>query len=375
MNRNNYLYYLIFTGLFCTPTYDILASSEHIQSSVKETTTTTITTPEKKENSEENTTPSDENIKDNQEFVPSAIVPSTDTKTCPHVDIPLEKLSTIQLEELLDCKQQQKNTITTTVEKIEKVLEKKDPKKQPSKKTAKKKDRCPYGSIPLKKLKADQLEEIYAYTLKHTMDAPFMIDLLIRLIALSDNHAGVKEYKLKLADTYYNAHHIEKAAAHYEDFAVLYPSSKETEYVLYKAVACMFELSLDADRDQTNTKKSIALVKEFLKYAKKLELIEEAKTILKTCYHRLYEHEVYVFNFYLKKKNFDAAQLRIEYIKKSFTETIDNLTEKVEKLTKELQSVKHPVKKPLWGLGSAPAEFTDNGPVDTTKNRAAKFLA
>ena len=109
--------------------------------------------------------------------------------------------------------------------------------------------------MPLKKLDAQQLEEVYEYTKTHTMDNAFIIDLLERLIALSDNHAGVKRYKLQLADTHYNVHHLEKAAACYEDFSIMYPGSKENEYVLYKAVACMFELSLDADRDQTNTKK------------------------------------------------------------------------------------------------------------------------
>lgn len=205
-------------------------------------------------------------------------------------------------------------------------------------------DRCPYSNTPLKKLKIEHLEEVYAYTQTHKMDAIFMINLLERLIALSDNHAGVKQYKLQLAETHYQAHNIEKAAAYYEDFGVMYPGSNENEYVLYKAVACMFELSLDCDRDQTNTKKTIALIKEFLKRAKTANLIEQANSILQQCYDRLYDHEVYVFNFYRKKKNFVAAQKRLDYIIKTFTHTVQDLNNKVTALADQLELSKHPVK-------------------------------
>lgn len=206
-------------------------------------------------------------------------------------------------------------------------------------------DRCPYSTTPLKKLNATQLEEIYTYTQTHTMDNAFMIDLLERLIVLSDNHAGVKQYKLQLADTHYLVHHIEQAAACYEDFAVLYPGSNESEYVLYKAIVCMFELSLSPDRDQTNTKKTIILVQEFLKRAKKTELIQEAQAMLQKCYDRIYDHEVYVFNFYKKKKNFKSAQLRIDFIKKTFVDMIADLDKKVADLQAQLELAKNPVKR------------------------------
>lgn len=213
-----------------------------------------------------------------------------------------------------------------------------------SKKQKKKSARCPYSTTPLKKLTADQLEEVHLYTKTHKMDSAFTIELLERLIALSDNHAGVKRYKLQLADTHYEVHHLEKAAACYEDFAVMYPGSSEHEYVLYKATVCMFELSLDCDRDQTNTKKTIALIKEFLKRAKKAELIKEAQEILQNCYNRLFDHEVYVFNFYVKKKSFVPAQMRLDYIIKNFPTMIPNLNEKVAVLAEKLELAKNPIK-------------------------------
>ena len=204
--------------------------------------------------------------------------------------------------------------------------------------------RCPYGSTPVKKMTLDQLNEVYEYTQKNKVDLHLLANVLERLISLSDNHASVKIYKLQYADAHFQMKHIELAAAYYEDFSTLYPGSPESEYALYKAVLCMFELSLDADRDQTNTKKTIALAQEFLKRSPKPEFKEEIETTLTTCYTRLYDHEVYVFNFYIRKKNFVSAQMRLDSIPKLFDKLIPDLDNKIAELAKQLELAKNPVK-------------------------------
>lgn len=336
VNNKKYLLYLVLMGIFCTFCNCITATSSAEQTALEKSTATKKTTPQKKENSKKKTT------NNKTQSTPKV----TENPSCPHADTPVEYLNSAELEEVLACTQ-------AKVEKIENLIEvvEKEEKLHPAKKRKTglinrlaDAPRCPYATTPLKKLKAEQLEEVYAYTQTHKMDGAFTVDLLERLIALSDNHAGVKRYKLELADTHYALHHIEKAAACYEDFGVLYPGSKENEYVLYKAVVCMFELSLDADRDQTNSKKTIILVKEFLKHAKSPDLIDEANAILQKCYDRLYGHEVYIFNFYTKKKSFVAAQMRLDFIAKTFTETIKDLDTKVAELQAQLELKKNPVK-------------------------------
>ncbi|MDP3788437.1 MAG: outer membrane protein assembly factor BamD [Candidatus Chromulinivorax sp.] len=367
MNNKKYLLYLVFIGIFCTFCNHSIANS----SSIQESTVTENTLPQKKDNIEEFSSETASTIEEavtpenNSQISPDTTqtLPKADLsekiEACPHAGVPAELLTTTELEEVLSCAQAHKEKLDQQIEKLEEIIEKSASEEQTNpavvvEKTKQHKKyllnyitdapRCPYSSTPLKKLKAPQLEEVYAYTQTHKMDGAFMVDLLERLIALSDNHAGVKQYKLQLADKHYELHHIEKAAACYEDFGVMYPGSDEAEYVLYKAVVCMFELALDADRDQTNTKKTIVLIKEFLKRAKKQELIDEANSILQKCQNRLYDHEVYVFNFYTKKKNFVAAQMRLDYIAKSFTETIVDLDKKVADLADVLALRKNPVK-------------------------------
>ncbi|MBV8660569.1 MAG: outer membrane protein assembly factor BamD [Candidatus Dependentiae bacterium] len=339
MNNKKYLLYLVIMGIFCTFCNSVTATSTATQPTSQESTPTKNTTLPKKENSNK--------AKKNSSSAVASNSQKNSTK-CPHEDTPIALLNPTELEEVLTCAQTKKAELDNQVEKLEQLIEKaeKIEKKQKAGLFGFfKSDRCPYPTTPLKKLNADQLEEVYAYTQTHKMDNAFIIDLLERLIATSNNHAGVKQYKLQLADTHYLVHHIEQAAACYEDFAVLYPGSNESEYVLYKAIVCMFELSLDADRDQSNTKKTIVLIQEFLKRAKKADLIQESRAMLQKCYDRLYDHEVYVFNFYRKKKNFTAAQLRIDFIKKTFVDMVIDLDKKVADLQVQLELAKHPVKR------------------------------
>jgi len=204
--------------------------------------------------------------------------------------------------------------------------------------------RCPHGSISIRKMTIAQLNDVYEYTKIHKADPILMVSLLERLIALSDNHTGVKSYKLQLADAHFQLHHIDLAAMYYEDFSTLYPASKEAEYSLYKAVLCMFQISLEPDRDQTNTKKTILLGKEFLKRSPKIEFEQEIKTVIENCFERLYAHEVYVFNFYTKQKKYTSARMRIEFIQKTFENIINDLDNKVKALSDQLELAINPVK-------------------------------
>ena len=203
---------------------------------------------------------------------------------------------------------------------------------------------CPHPSIPVRKMTLAQLLDVYNYGKTHKIDLHLTSNVLERLIALSEDHAGVKIYKLEFADAHYQMNHLEIASIYYEDFATLYPSSKEAQYAAFKSIGCMFQLSLEADRDQTNTKKTIALAKEFIKEHPEHELKQEAQDILDNCYNRLLDHEIYVFNFYLKKKKFKPARMRIDFMTTTFDKLIPDLEARVAVVTKQLDAAMNPVK-------------------------------
>ncbi len=341
MNHIKCLLYLSCISICITPT-DIFTLWNPFKSSSKKSTATPLTTLEKKEN-----------IATVSQHVDS-ITP------CLNADKPLDSLSKEELKELLICTQHQKNTLEFEKIAPQEPIDQQVTQKNTYSKVGKK-PKCPHANKPIKKLPLEALKEMYAHNKKYPLDPTTQIALLERLIVLSSNDVNMKDLKLQLADLHFSVHHTEKAAALYEDFAVLYPASKEAEYALYKALICRFELALDADKDQTNTKKTIELTKEFLKRAQNSDLIKEAATILMQCYERLYNHEVYVFTFYLKKKNFTSAQMRLDYIAKNFESIFANLPERLDELTLRFDRVKNP-------SNHAPTK-------ESFQKRAQRFLA
>ncbi len=322
MNHIKCLLYLSCISICITPS-DIFTFWNPFKSSSKKSTATQLTTLEKKEN--------------------NILAQQTDheSKTCPNADKSLDSLSKDELKELLICTQNQKNSLE-----FDKIIieEKSQEKSEPEITVTKsgKKPKCPHANKPIKKLPLEALKEMYAHNQKYPLDPTTQIALVEQLITLSSNDINIKDLKLQRADLHYSVHHIEKAAALYEDFGMLYPASKEAEYAWYKALVSRFELALDADKDQTNTRKTIEIAKEFLKLAQNTDLIKEAATILMQSYERLYDHEVYVFTFYLKKKNFTAAQMRLDYIAKNFEAIFKDLATRIDDLKLRLDRVKNP---------------------------------
>lgn len=220
---------------------------------------------------------------------------------------------------------------------------------------------APYANTPIQKLNEKQLEELLTYVKKHSKDPYFLLKVLDQLVKVSTKHEEVKAYKLELADLHYQLHHIDIAALLYEDFATLYPSSIETEYCSYKAVICMFDISLDFDRDQTNTETTIKLATKFLEKATNQDYKKEVETIKQTCFNRLFEKELYVLRFYLKKQKYGAVQIRLTYIKKNFADKIPNFATKIKEVEDEIAFTKNPK--------SAPAQKASSTQEDAKKRR------
>jgi|GEM_PF-1274225 len=202
---------------------------------------------------------------------------------------------------------------------------------------------CP-GKL-IKNMDSDELEKVIVYAQERN-DHELLIQTYNQLINHSQDHVKIKFYKLNLADFYFKTEEYAKAAFKYEEFCILYPGSDESEYAQYKLILCTFYLSLSADRDQSDTMKTINLTSLFLKRAKDAKFISETETIYKTCRHRLFEHEVLVMDTYLKQKRFTGAQKRLEYIQANFQD-IPNLDQYMVYLQNIYDIVKDPKTRPF----------------------------
>lgn len=198
----------------------------------------------------------------------------------------------------------------------------------------------PYPNKLIKDMNEQELKATLDYA-KTTQDKDFIFKVFYALLSQSSNQNNLKIYKLDLANYCFTIKDYEKGASLYEEYAIAYPSSQESEYAQYKALLCSFLLCLDPAKDQSITHKTIFMAEEFLKKAQKDEYIEESKKIYTICRKTLFEHEIHVFEQYLKQKKTNSAQHRYKYIEEHFKD-IKHIEQYLPYLQKMIGIVKNP---------------------------------
>ncbi len=131
--------------------------------------------------------------------------------------------------------------------------------------------------------------------------------------------------KLQEADTLFKKMSYKNAIEVYEDFRTLYPGAhKEAEYALYKEIIAQYFLTPSSDRSQTKTIDTRNLTQLYQDKGNKTYLAQVIE-IQQHCDRKLYEHELGIFEFYLKDKKYEAAQGRLATIKNTYVPRLPNL--------------------------------------------------
>lgn len=217
--------------------------------------------------------------------------------------------------------------------------------KTPHQKTHKKKPQHPHPKKLIKDMSEQELVETLAYA-KTTQDNEFIFKVFHALLSQSPNQNNLKNYKIDLADYCFKIKDYEKAVYTYEDFVTLYPGSQEAEYAQYKAIISSFLLCLEPCCDQSITQKTIFMIEEFQKKAKNELFIQETKEIFTKCRQKLFEHEVHVFEHYLKQKQFKSSEHRYKYIEENFQD-IKHIEQYLTYMKKMTDIVKDPKRCPF----------------------------
>lgn len=203
----------------------------------------------------------------------------------------------------------------------------------------------PFPKILLKNQDESQLEQTLAYG-KIVEDKELIFKAFFHLISQSKSQEKIKHYKLDFADYTFGIEDYEKALMAYEEFCMLYPGSQEAEYAQYKAILCNFFLSLSFDHDQTLTQRTVSSCLLFLQKVKDEKFLKETENIYKSCRQRLFDHEVYVLETYLKLKKFSGARKRIEYLEKEFKD-IKHIEKYVAYCNEIYEIIKNPNTRPF----------------------------
>ena len=206
--------------------------------------------------------------------------------------------------------------------------------------TKKRTPKRPHADVLWKNMTEQQHIDLLDYA-RIIKDSELEFKILLHLSKTAKQQSNLKKYLLELADLYFEKKNLPKALEYYEAYCTLFPGSLHAEYAGYKAVISSFYTTLEPNRDSTPTEESITRATQFLKTAIRDDYRDEAKSIIQQCTVKLFTHEVYVFDHYIKQQRYSSAEKRLEYIKKQFKNLKD-----AERLLPHLEEVLQAAKDP-----------------------------
>lgn len=186
------------------------------------------------------------------------------------------------------------------------------------------------------------------------------IDYLKVIVSRHHNDKNISKHKLLLAEMYFKNGHFEAARAMYEHFHQLYPSDERAEYAKYQSIRAQFNQTLRLDCDQEPTLETIKLCKNYLSSPIDTIYKEDVQDIKKTCEYKLIDKEIYVFDFYLKREEYAAAESRLAYLQKNFLPEHEELTSRLLFLECKLAHRTNDKKRKESALNTLATEYPES---------------
>ena len=122
---------------------------------------------------------------------------------------------------------------------------------------------------------------------------------------------------LRVADAYFaqgDPVNLVEAQYKYRDFINRYPGSDRADYAMLQIAMVSYQQMERPDRDQQKTNEALQKFDEMLRAYPKSALRPEAETRRQDVLDRLARHEHIVARFYMKRKQYNAAILRLNGI-------------------------------------------------------------
>jgi outer membrane protein assembly factor BamD (BamD/ComL family) len=193
-------------------------------------------------------------------------------------------------------------------------------------------------------------------------DTVVVAKYLEQMIKMSDDVKTTGGLMVELADVYFDLGELAKAELIFTEYARLYQGSDLIEYALYKAVLCSFYATLAADRDQTKTHETVKLANTFI--ARKdifTKYSSEVETIRTSCYQRIVESEIGIFNFYMHQGNLVSAQQRLDNLNKEWLEKVPTCAHQLGEMHARLSTEKEILVTKLQAAQTAQATKLASG--------------
>jgi len=131
--------------------------------------------------------------------------------------------------------------------------------------------------------------------------------------------------KLLLADSFFLSRDdsYPEAILEYTNYLNLFPNTDKKAYVLYQIGLCHYASIKKLERDQTNTKDTIAAFQALLQEIPDSIYATDAKTKIFICQHRLAETELRIGIYYVKIFKYKIAEKRLKYLIETYPNCVD----------------------------------------------------
>lgn len=190
--------------------------------------------------------------------------------------------------------------------------------------------------LTIKEMDFDQLKEMKDVRIAEN-DLHGAILYAEKLIPMCKDMHELKDLTLELANLLFKNGDKQKAGKLYAEFVKLYPGSDEVAEANYQAIVCSTAEILEPTRDQTATKETLELTEKFLARADVFDNhIDEVIAVQKKCYEVLFNSEMGIIDFYLKKGKLVAVENRLKGLRNDFIPKLNTLEPRVMTMEIEL---------------------------------------
>ena len=122
---------------------------------------------------------------------------------------------------------------------------------------------------------------------------------------------------LRVADTYFmqgDPVNLVEAQYKYRDFINRYPGNDKADYAMLQIAMVSYKQMERPDRDQTKTREALEKFNDMLRAYPRSPLAPEAEARLQDVLDQLAEHEQIIARYYMKRRSWDAAVKRLNYL-------------------------------------------------------------
>lgn len=126
--------------------------------------------------------------------------------------------------------------------------------------------------------------------------------------------------ELAVADVYFKQESFPEAQTAYGSFRDLHPKHPQIAYVYFRYASSLYsQLPETIDRDMSLAPDTILAFDTVLKKFPNSEFVKESQEKKSNLIRKMAEKELYIGDFYFKRKTFDSALPRYEYVLKEYS--------------------------------------------------------